>query len=81
MKALFWFALSGTLVTWVLLQEQRVAMDCMDSGHVWRPGEWYELVGRCLPGKPRRILLPPLQVNPPTIDDETFPSPSPVPAL
>lgn len=80
MKAFFWLALGVTLLAWASANEQRTAIECMDGGHVWRQPLWFELTGKCTPGHPpRRILLPPLQVEPmPTFVD---PTPDPVPAL
>jgi hypothetical protein len=68
-KNVFWFSLAVVLVVWVALQEQRVAIECMDGGHVWREAKWYEPAGTCQPARPPgRILLPPMQINPPTLD-------------
>jgi hypothetical protein len=79
MKAFFWLAFGLALLTWVQVQEQRVAIKCIDAGHSWREAAWYELVGRCAAGKPRpRIVLPPMRVEPliPMLDD-----PNPLPEL
>lgn len=78
MKAFFWLCLGLTLLVWASTTEQRVAIACMDGGHVWRAPQWWELTGRCLPGRAPRVFLPPMQINPPAFE---APAPSLGPEL
>lgn len=79
-KTFLVFALGLALLMWAMLQEQRVAIECMNGGHRWQSATPLGLVGECLPGKPSaRIYLPPMQLDPmPAVVD---PEPEPVPPL